>query len=114
MGRPGRCSVPQVVGIEVFGKLIVITLQRPDARNAIDRSVAEGIERAIDRLEHDPQLWVGVLAAEGRVFSVGVDLDALVSEDGIGVTTSRGGFGGLTRRERTKPLIAAVDGPAFA
>ncbi len=103
-----------MVGIEVRGRTLVITLQRPDARNAVDRHMAEGLERAIDRLEADDELWVGVLASEGRVFSVGADLEALAAGESTGLSTERGGFAGLASRGRTKPLIAAVDGPALA
>ncbi|MHB1535120.1 MAG: crotonase/enoyl-CoA hydratase family protein [Acidimicrobiales bacterium] len=102
-----------MVGIEVLGRVMVITLQRPEERNAIDRSMTDGMERALDRLEYDSEIWVGVLAAEGTVFCAGVDLEAVASGEG-GVSTERGGFAGLTLRERAKPLIAAVDGPALA
>jgi enoyl-CoA hydratase len=76
--------------------------------------VATGIEAAIDQLEADPLTWVGILAGEGPVFSAGADLKAIAAGQADAIQTKRGGFGGITRRERTKPIIAAVDGPALA
>jgi enoyl-CoA hydratase len=59
-------------------------------------------------------VWVGILTGEGSVFSAGADLKAISSGQAGTIQTKRGGFGGLVQRERTKPLIAAVDGPALA
>ena len=92
----------------------VITINRPDARNAVNGDVARGIEEAIDRLEADDSLWVGILTGVPPVFSAGADLKEINAGRAVDLTTARGGFGGITRRERTKPIIAAVDGPALA
>jgi enoyl-CoA hydratase len=92
----------------------IITLNRPEARNAINGEVADGIEAAIDRIEADDEVWAGVLGHTGPVFSAGADLKAIAAGQAASLVTERGGFGGLTRRVRTKPLIAAVDGPALA
>ena len=98
----------------------VITLNRPDARNAVDRAVALGLEAAVDRLEDDPDTWVGVLGANTEhqdrpVFCAGADLK-VISETGDAATldTERGGFAGFVYRERTKPIVVAVDGLAIA
>jgi enoyl-CoA hydratase len=98
----------------------VITLDRPEARNAIDREMALGLEGAVDRLEDDPDVWVGVLCAntgdqERPVFCAGADLK-VVEETGSAASldTERGGFGGFVFRERTKPIVVAVDGLATA
>ena len=98
----------------------VITLDRPEARNAINRDMALGLEAAVDRLEDDPEVWVGVLCAntgdQARpVFCAGADL-AVIRETGSAATldTERGGFGGFVFRERTKPIVVAVDGLATA
>lgn len=96
------------------GHILVITLNRPEARNAVSPGVAQGIEAAIDELESSEDLWVGVLRGNGKVFSAGADLKEIAKGNGDQLRTERGGFGGLVRRARTKPLIAAVHADAFA
>jgi enoyl-CoA hydratase len=108
-----------IVQYEVQGRIALITLNRPDARNAVNGDVASGLEAAIDRLEGDPEVWVGILRAntEGQerpVFCAGADLKAINSGSGAGLNTERGGFAGFAYRERTKPVIVAVDGLATA
>src|SRR3989442_10100005 len=119
IGRHGSAgaladSVRRMVSYEVDGPVAVITIRRPDARNAVNEEVAQGIESAIDRLEDDPEVWVGILTGEGSVFSAGADLKAIAAGKAPSIITKRGGFGGIARRARTKPMIAAVDGPALA
>jgi enoyl-CoA hydratase/carnithine racemase len=103
-----------MIEFEVQGRVAVITINRPEARNAVNGEVAAGIEAAIDRLEADDDLWVGVLTGAGTVFSAGADLKAVAGGGIGGLVTARGGFAGIARRERTKPIIAAVDGAALA
>lgn len=107
-----------MVTYEVRGHVAVITLNRPDARNAINDDVAQAMEAAIDRLEGEDGVWVGVLTAntEGHkspVFCAGADLKAL-NAGGQTLGTKRGGFAGFVYRERNKPIIVAVDGLATA
>lgn len=109
----------EIVTYQSDGRVAVITLNRPEARNAINGAVAAGIEGAIDQLEADDDVWVGILAAntEGQerpVFSAGADLKALNAGDGAALGTERGGFAGFVYRERRKPVIVAVDGLATA
>jgi len=101
------------VHFEVRDRVAVITLDRPEARNAVDHQLAVDLEAAIDRLEHDDALWTGVLRGAGPAFCAGADLKAVASGR-ADLTTERGGFAGIVRRERTKPIIAAVEGPALA
>ncbi len=105
------------VDYELRGHMAVITINRPDARNAVNTDVAQGIEAAIDQLEADDNAWVGVLTgaqtAKGWIFSAGADLKQMSTDPG-GMMTQKGGFAGIVQRERTKPIIAAVDGPALA
>ena len=103
-----------MIDYDVRGHVAVMTINRPEARNAVNGAVASGIEDALDRLEADDDIWVAVLAGAGPVFSAGADLKEIASGNAGGLTTARGGFAGLVARERTKPLIAAVDGPALA
>src|SRR5215203_5120777 len=108
-----------IVQYETQGRVAVITLNRPDARNAVNGDVANGMEAAIDQLEADPEVWVGVLRAntEGQerpVFSAGADLKAINSGQAGSLNTKRGGFAGFVYRERNKPVIVAVDGLATA
>lgn len=103
-----------MVEYEKRGPISVITIRRPEARNAVNADVAQGIEAALDRLEAEEDAWVGILAGEGPVFCAGADLKAIASGQAGSIQTQRGGFGGIVARERTKPVIAAVDGPAFA
>jgi enoyl-CoA hydratase len=103
-----------MVEYEQRGRVAVLIIRRPEARNAVNGDVARGMEAAIDRLEEDDDVWVGIVAGEGPVFSAGADLKAISAGQAADLSTKRGGFGGIARRERTKPLIAAVDGPALA
>src|SRR6478752_447835 len=107
-----------IVTYETDGRVALITLNRPEARNAVNSELANGLEAAIDRLEADDEVWVAILAAnhEGQerpVFSAGADLKAINAGD-TGLNTKRGGFAGFVYRERRKPIIAAVDGLATA
>ncbi len=102
------------VEFETREHVAIITLNRPDARNAVNGDVAEGIEAAIDRYEADEALWVAILTGNGKVFSAGADLKAIASGEAQRLATERGGFAGLVKRERRKPLIAAVHGAALA
>lgn len=109
----------EIVTYETRDRVAVITLNRPEARNAVNADVAEGLEAAVDRMEDDPQVWVGVLAAntEGQerpVFCAGADLKAINSGQAGRLGTPRGGFAGFVYRERRKPVIVAVDGLATA
>jgi enoyl-CoA hydratase len=102
------------VDFEQRGGFAVITINRPEARNAINADVAAGIEEAIDKLEADDSIWLGILTGVPPVFCAGADLKAINSGNAGGLATKKGGFAGFVQRERTKPVIAAVDGPALA
>jgi enoyl-CoA hydratase len=112
-------NVSDVVLYEVQDRVGIITLNRPEARNAVNGDVANGVEEAIDKLEADDAVWVGVITAnttgqERPVFCAGADLKAINSGQAASLSTARGGFGGFAYRERTKPVIVAVDGLATA
>lgn len=90
---------------------LVVTIDRPQARNAVDAGVARGIADAVDLLESDPGLRVGVLTGAGGVFCAGMDLKAAAR--GEQVTVPGKGFAGLVEARTAKPLIAAVEGHAL-
>src|SRR4051812_10620690 len=102
------------VDYEQRGRYAIITINRPEARNAINAEVTEAMEAAIDRVEADDSVWVAILTGAPPVFCAGADLKE-INAGGMGArTTERGGFAGIVTRDRVKPMIAAVDGPALA
>jgi enoyl-CoA hydratase len=107
-----------MINYELQGPIAIITIDRPAQRNAVNGQFATEMEAAIDAMENDPTVWVGVLQAvtEGDrpVFCAGADLKEINSGNGAALGTERGGFGGIVYRERNKPLIVAVDGLATA
>ena len=108
-----------IVLFEKRGRIGIITLNRPEARNAVNGDVASGVEAALDAIEADDDIWVGIVTAntagqEKPVFCAGADLKAINSGNAGGLSTKRGGFAGIASRERRKPVIVAVDGLATA
>ena len=97
---------------EARGRVLVITINRPDQRNAINAAVANGIAVALDQLDESGDLSLGVLTGAGKGFSAGMDLKAFVAGESSWVVDR--GFAGITQRSSVKPLIAAVEGFAMA
>jgi len=102
----------QVVTTSVDEGVLVISLNRPDARNCVNRAVAEAIASALDRLDSESDLRVGVVFGVGPGFSAGMDLKAFAR--GESPVAGDRGFAGITTRSARKPLIAAVEGFALA
>lgn len=100
-----------VLVVERRGGVLLMTMNRPTARNAIDQALASAIAAAVDELDSDDRLAVGVLTGAGGTFCAGMDLKAFARGERSG--TARG-FGGMTERPPEKPLIAAVEGWALA
>jgi enoyl-CoA hydratase len=98
--------------VERRESVLVVTINRPEAKNAINGAVAAGIAAAIDELDADDELRVGVLTGAGGTFSAGMDLKAFLR--GESPTVEGRGLGGLTEAPPRKPLIAAVEGWALA
>jgi enoyl-CoA hydratase len=98
----------ELVGRRREGRVLVISLDRAEKRNAIDRATADALDDVLNELDDDQDLWAGVLTGGTDVFSAGSDLTA-----GGDYSTARGGEYGIIRRRRRKPLIAAVEGPAL-
>jgi len=91
------------------GHVLVITINRPEARNAFDAASAQALEAAVDALDAEDDLFVGVITGAGGNFSAGADLKAVAR--GERASTRRGGFGIFAKPPR-KPVIAAVEGYA--
>ncbi|MEJ7833608.1 MAG: crotonase/enoyl-CoA hydratase family protein [Nocardioides sp.] len=98
--------------VESRDSVLIITINRPEAKNALNGAVARGIAAAIDDLESNDALRVGVLTGAGGTFSSGMDLKAFLSGD-LPLVEGRG-LGGLTQAPPRKPLIGAVEGWAVA
>jgi enoyl-CoA hydratase len=105
-------SDPPPVLCERREDTLLVTINRPDQRNAVNAAVAEGIAAALDELDGDPALSVGVLTGAGKGFCAGMDLKAFVA--GERPWAGDRGFAGITQRAANKPLIAAVEGFAVA
>ena len=102
----------QAVLTERRGNVLLITLNRPDARNAVNMALAEGVAAALDELDATDELFVGVLTGAGKGFCAGMDLKAFVTGERPWVGDR--GFAGIVQRASKKPLIAAVEGFAVA
>ncbi len=94
------------------GHVEVLTINRPEARNAINYATARALSDALDACEVDDDVWVVVLTGAGdKAFSAGMDLKAFANGE---FPATDKGFGGITQREFPKPLIAAANGAALA
>jgi enoyl-CoA hydratase len=102
----------QAVINERRGRVLVITINRPDQRNAVNAAVAAGIAAAVDELDDDASLSLGVLTGAGKGFCAGMDLKAFVAGESPRIPGR--GFAGIVQRPPVKPLIAAVEGFAVA
>lgn len=97
---------------ETRGRVLIVTLNRPARRNAIDRATSLAVAEALDRLDAEPALSVGILTGAGDHFCAGMDLKAFL--EGERVELPGRGLAGLTSAPPAKPLIAAVEGYALA
>lgn len=92
--------------------VLLITLNRPDARNAVNAALAQGVAEALDELDGDSELQVGILTGAGRGFSAGMDLKAFLAGESPWVDGR--GFAGIVQGPPRTPLIAAIEGFAVA
>jgi enoyl-CoA hydratase len=101
---------PEVL-VEQRDRILIITINRPKAKNAVNSAVANGLAAAVDRLDGDPGLSVGIVTGAGGSFCAGMDLKAFARGE-LPIVEGRGM--GFTERPPVKPLIAAVEGYALA
>lgn len=96
------------------GRVEILRLNRPAARNAMNPELSLAMESALDEIENDRDVWIVVVTGTGPVFCAGADLKVVAQGRGIEINAPKGGFGGLVTRDFPKPIIAAVNGPALA
>jgi enoyl-CoA hydratase/carnithine racemase len=97
------------------GHVEILTINRPEARNAINGGVSKAMSSIMDELADDTECWVVIVTGSGdKAFSAGMDLKAFSSGEGGDIIGASGGFAGLTMRDFPKPIIAAVNGSALA
>jgi enoyl-CoA hydratase/carnithine racemase len=101
------------VRFEVSDGVALITIARPERRNAIDLPTAEAMDAALTQLDERDDAVVGIITGEGPVFSAGMDLKVIASGGPRPIVPGRGAFG-IVERPPAKPLIAAVEGAALA
>jgi enoyl-CoA hydratase/carnithine racemase len=102
----------EAVLVDVDGAVAVLTINRPEARNAVNGAVAAGIAGAVGELDHRKDVSVLILTGAGGTFSAGMDLKGFLSGDNP--LEGGRGFGGITEQPPAKPVIAAVEGYALA
>lgn len=101
----------ETVHVEQQDHLLIITIDRPAVRNAVDGPTAAALHAAMDRVDTDPAIFAAILTGAGGTFSAGADLKAAARDGHSGAVTARGPFG-FCRNPPSKPLIAAVEGHA--
>jgi enoyl-CoA hydratase len=106
-----QADADNVVLVEKRDRILIITINRPEAKNAVNAAVSRGLAEAMDRLDDDPGLSVGIVTGAGGSFCAGMDLKAFARGENV-VVEGRGM--GFTERPPVKPLIAAVEGYALA
>ena len=97
---------------EVRDGVLIVTINRPEAKNAMTKAAAEGIAEAMDRLDAEDELRVGILTGAGGTFCSGMDLKGFLRGESPSIEGR--GFGGVVQAPPKKPLIAAVEGYALA
>ncbi|OBX20807.1 enoyl-CoA hydratase [Erythrobacter sp. QSSC1-22B] len=108
----GDEPVSEEVLTQVEDGILIVTINRPEAKNAMNKAAAEGIAAAMDRLDEDDDLRVAILTGAGGTFCSGMDLKGFLRGESPSIEGR--GFGGITQQGPSKPLIAAVEGYALA
>jgi enoyl-CoA hydratase len=113
-GSAARIKAMGVVSFESEGSIAIVTITRPQARNAVDRETADALAAAFRRFDSDASLDVAILTGAGGCFCAGADLKAVATGQGNRVTADGDGPLGCSRMLLGKPVIAAVEGYAVA
>ena len=100
-------AAPEVL-TEVEDGVLIVTINRPEAKNAMTRAAAEGIAAAMERLDSDDSLRVGIITGAGGTFCSGMDLKGFLRGETPSVEGK--GFGGVVQAPPAKPLIAGLEG----
>lgn len=103
-----------LVLFEVRDGIAVLTINRPERRNAVNLELCDALRDAFERVDGDPGIRVAVLTGAGGTFCAGMDLKAFAAGEGEAILFGEFGFGGFVKRARKKPVIAAVEGAALA
>ncbi len=102
------------VDVETDGPVVVVTIDRPDRRNAVDRPTADALVDAFESFDGDDELSVAVLTGAGGTFCAGADLKGVAEGNDNRVADDGPGPMGPTRMVLSKPVIAAIEGHAVA
>jgi enoyl-CoA hydratase/carnithine racemase len=106
---------PEVLYETVDDHIAVVTLNRPEVRNAVNSALANALDATVKRAESDPQIRVALLtSSQDKVFCAGADLSEISKGRGNTLSTADGGFAGFCEAKKLKPWIAVVEGVAFA
>lgn len=116
MSTTSIMQLSEAVTLERVGEHVaLVTIDRPQARNAVNGAVAAGLDQAVRTTEADADLWCVILTGAGdQAFCAGADLKAVAAGEAEALSTERGGFAGFVHHPRQKPWIAAVNGFALA
>lgn len=112
MSENAGAAAEHAVLTERRGRVLIVTINRPEARNSVNTAVATGVAAAMDELDGSAELSVGILTGAGGTFCSGMDLKAFLRGE-MPMLAGRG-FAGITESPPRKPLIAAVEGYALA
>jgi enoyl-CoA hydratase/carnithine racemase len=106
--------MPEFCQVEREGRLLIVTIDRPEVMNALHPAANQELEKVFDAFADDPDQWVAIITGSGdRAFSAGNDLK-FQAQGGGELVIAQKGFGGLTSRyDNVKPIIAAVNGVAM-
>ncbi len=105
-------QTPPPLLVEIRGNIQIMTLNRPEARNAVTLEMAEAMAAALDALDANPDVSVGIINGAGGTFCAGMDLKGFLQ--GKRPSLPGRGFCGITMKPPRKPIIAAVEGYALA